>query len=80
MKRTLALLLACVLGLSALSGCAPASAAKELTAPKLSTTPADSEEVNQALSAFGLELLRLARDGGKAPFLSPRSLWPWLCP
>ena len=75
MKRTLALLLACVLGLSALSGCAPASAAKELTAPKLSTTPADSEEVNQALSAFGLELLRLARDGGKSSVLvSPLSV------
>lgn len=75
MKRTLALLLACVLGLSALSGCAPASAAKELTAPKLSTTPADSEEVNQALSAFGLELLRLARDGEKSSVLvSPLSV------
>ena len=68
MRRTLALLLACVLGLSALSGCAPASAAKELTAPKLSTTPADSEEVNQALSAFGLELLKQTRaaNGEKA--------------
>jgi serine protease inhibitor len=68
MRRTLALLLACVLGLPALSGCAPASAAKELTAPKLSTTPADSEEVNQALSVFGLELLKQTRaaNGEKA--------------
>lgn len=75
MKRTLALLLACVLGLSALSGCAPASAAKELTASKLSANPSNSETVNQALSAFGLELLRLARDGGKSSVLvSPLSV------
>ena len=75
MKRTLALLLACVLGLSALSGCAPASAAKELTASKLSASPSNSEEVNQALSAFGLELLRLARDGEKSSVLvSPLSV------
>ena len=75
MKRTLALLLACVLGLSALSGCAPASAAKELTASKLSANPSNSETVNQALSAFGLELLRLARDGEKSSVLvSPLSV------
>ena len=75
MKRTLALLLACVLGLSALSGCAPASAAKEFTASKLSANPSNSETVNQALSAFGLELLRLARDGGKSSVLvSPLSV------
>ena len=62
MKRTLSLLLAAALGLGLLSGCAPASAAKELTAPKLSTTPANSEEVNKALSVFGLELLKKSRD------------------
>ena len=68
MRRTLALLLACVLGLSALSGCAPASATKELTASKLSASPSNSEEVNQALSAFGLELLKQTRaaNGEKA--------------
>ena len=59
MKRTLALLLACVLGLSALSGCAPASAAKELTASKLSANPSNSETVNQALAAFGLEAVEI---------------------
>ena len=75
MRRTLALLLACVLGLSALSGCAPVSAAKELTASKLSASPSNSEEVNQALSVFGLELLRLARDGEKGSVLvSPLSV------
>lgn len=62
MKRTLSLLLAAALGLGLLSGCAQASAAKELTAPKLSTTPANSEEVNGALAGFGLELLKKTRD------------------
>ena len=62
MKRTLSLLLACALGLGLLSGCAPASAAKELTAPKLSVTPSNSEEVNGALAGFGLELLKKSRD------------------
>lgn len=62
MKRTLSLLLACALGLGLLSGCARASAAKELTAPKLSVTPSNSEEVNGALAGFGLELLKKTRD------------------
>ena len=62
MKRTLSLLLACALGLGLLSGCARASAAKELTAPKLSVTPSNSEEVNGALAGFGLELLKKSRD------------------
>ncbi len=62
MKRTLSFLLAAALGLSLLSGCAPVSAAKELTAPKLSVTPSNSEEVNEALAAFGLELLQKTRD------------------
>ena len=62
MNRTLSLLLACALGLGLLSGCAQASAAKELTAPKLSVTPSNSEEVNGALAGFGLELLKKTRD------------------
>lgn len=62
MKRTLSLLLACALGLGLLSGCARASAAKELTAPKLSVNPSNSEEVNGALAGFGLELLKKTRD------------------
>ena len=48
MKRTISLLLAAALGLGLLSGCAQASAAKELTAPKLSVTPSNSEEAYQA--------------------------------
>lgn len=62
MKRTISLLLAAALGLGLLSGCAQASAAKELTAPKLSVTPSNSEEVNGALAGFGLELLKKSRD------------------
>ena len=66
MKRTLSLLLAFALafalGLSLLSGCAQVSAAKELTAPKLSVNPSNSEEVNGALAGFGLELLKKTRD------------------
>ena len=74
MKRTLALLLACALGLSVLSGCSQ-SAAKELTAPKLSANPSNSGEVNAALASFGLELLQKSREADKKPVLvSPLSV------
>ena len=74
MKRTLALLLACALGLSVLSGCSQ-SAAKELTAPKLSANPSNSEAVNTALASFGLELLQKSREADKKPVLvSPLSV------
>lgn len=74
MKRTLALLLACALGLSVLSGCSQ-SAAKELTAPKLSANPSNSEAVNAALASFGLELLQKSREADKKPVLvSPLSV------
>lgn len=86
MKRTLALLLACALGFSLLAGCSRASAAKELTAPKLSANPSNSEEVNAALASFGLELLQAVRadtvadiakrgiDGTPFVFVSPLSV------
>lgn len=68
MKRTLALLLTCALGLSMLSGCARASAAKELTADPIKLTDADmmahdldALSVYTALSDFGLDLLKQAR-------------------
>ena len=74
MKRTLALLLACALGLSALAGCS-ASAARELTASKLSANPSNSEEVNEALASFGLELLQKTREADRKPVLvSPLSV------
>ena len=70
MKRLLALLLCCVL----LSGCT-ASAAKELTAPKLSANPSNSEAVNTALASFGLELLQKTREEENASVLvSPLSV------
>ena len=75
MKRALTLLLACALGLSLMSGCSQASAARELTGSKLSVNPSESEEVNSALSDFGLELLQRTREAGKASTLvSPLSV------
>ena len=82
MKRTLALLLACALGLSLLSGCAQASPAKELTAAPIKLTDADmtaqSPEVPgvyAALSGFGLELLQKTREAeGTSTLVSPLSV------
>ncbi|NBI08890.1 serine protease [Colidextribacter sp. OB.20] len=75
MKRTMSLLLACTLGLGLLSGCAQSSAARELTASKLSASPSDSEEVNGALAAFGLALLQKTREADKTSTLvSPLSV------
>lgn len=75
MKRTLSLLLAAALGLGLLSGCARASAATELTAPKLSAIPSSSEEVNEALASFGLKLLQTTRAADKTSTLvSPLSV------
>ena len=75
MRRTLTLLLACAVCLGLLPGCFQASAAKELTAPKLSTTPSDSEEVSQALAHFGLELLQRTREADQtSTLISPLSV------
>ena len=74
MKRVLSLILTCSLGLSLFSGCTSASA-KELTAPKLSVNPSNSEEVNAALASFGLELLQKTReDGDTSVLVSPLSV------
>lgn len=68
MKRTLSLLLAGALGLSLLSGCAQASASKELTAEPIKLTDADMTAHNlealnvyAALAGFGLDLLKQSR-------------------
>ena len=75
MRRTLTLLLACAVCLGLLPGCSQASAAKELTAPKLSTNPSDSEEVSQALAHFGLELLQRTREADQtSTLISPLSV------
>ena len=72
----LALLLTCALSLSLLPGCTTASAAvKELSAPEVTVTPADSEAINQALAEFGLSLLQNTREVEKKPvLLSPLSV------
>ncbi len=94
-KKWTALLLACALGLSLLSGCSVGEGAASSTdcpgapsdcptalppsepwlyAEKLSVNPRGSEEVNAALSRFGLELLQKAREAGEGPILvSPMS-------
>lgn len=84
MKRILAVLLACVLELTPLSGCSQANA-KELTAAPIKLTDADmvahdpeARTVHAALARFGLDLLKqtravngekaLASEIGHAPF------------
>ena len=82
MKRTLSLLLAAALGLGLLSGCAQASAAKELTAEPIKLTDADMmahalevQTVHAALTDFGLDLLQKSRDKEKkATLVSPLSV------
>ena len=73
MKRTISLLLAAALGLGLLSGCAQASAAKELTAEPIKLTDADMmahalevQTVHAALTDFGLDLLQKSREIGRA--------------
>lgn len=82
MKRALALLLACALGLGLLAGCTRASAAKELTADPIKLTDADmmahdldALSVYTALSDFGLDLLKQTRAADKkSTFISPLSV------
>ena len=77
MKRTLALLLACTLGLGLPAGCStgteeslgpscdgfPAAPPSQpwSNAEKMSVSPKGSEAVNEALASFGLELLKQTR-------------------
>ena len=81
MKRTLALLLVCALGLGLLAGCStgtdeslgpgcdgfPAAPPSQpwSNAEKLSVSPKGSEAVNEALASFGLKLLQKTREAGK---------------
>lgn len=81
MKRTLALLLACALGLGLLAGCStgtdeslgpgcdgfPAAPPSQpwSNAEKLSVSPKGSEAVNEALASFGLKLLQKTREANK---------------
>lgn len=80
MKRMLALLLCTSLALSLLPGCTAASAARELTAQEVYAanydgSPELAEQVDDALSAFGLELLRDTRAAQEGSvLLSPLSV------
>lgn len=80
MKRMLALLLCTSLALSLLPGCTAASAARELTAQEVYAanydgSPELAEQVDAALSAFGLELLRNTRAAQEGSvLLSPLSV------
>lgn len=80
MKCILTLLLCISLTLFLLPGCTAASAARELTAQKVYATNYDgppelAENVDAALSAFGLELLRDVRSAqGETVLLSPLSV------
>ena len=81
MKRTLALLLVCALGLGLLAGCStgtdeslgpgcdgfPAAPPSQpwSNAEKLSVSPKGSEAVNEALASFGLKLLQKTREADK---------------
>ena len=85
MKRTLALLLVCALGLGLLSGCStgtdeslgpgcdgfPAAPPSQpwSNAEKLSVSPKGSEAVNEALASFGLKLLQKTREADRKPVL-----------
>ena len=81
MKRTLALLLTCALGLGLPAGCStgteeslgpscdgfPAAPPSQpwSNAEKMSVSPKGSEAVNEALASFGLKLLQKTREAGK---------------
>ena len=81
MKRTLALLTACTLALSLLSGCGLAAADyQELTAEAVYAANYDgppqlAQSVDQAAASLGLDLVRAVRtEGEPSPLLSPLSV------
>ena len=71
MKRVSALLLTCTLGLSALSGCSASAAPQPLSAQPVTISEEEmmrydleTPAVWSALSEFGLDLLKTARQEG----------------
>ena len=81
MKRMLALALACALTLVSLSGCATRSAAQPLSAQPVTLSQEqlvqydpEAPEVYAALSSFGVELLKNARQEGESTLISPLSV------
>ena len=80
MKRVSALLLTCTLGLSALSGCSASAAPQPLSAQPVTISEEEmmrydleTPAVWSALSEFGLDLLKTARQEGEGTLLSPLS-------
>ena len=81
MKRLLSLCLCCCLSLPLLSGCAPASAARELSArpitisqEQLMAYDPNGPGVYASLSSFGLDLLKASRQEGESALVSPLSV------
>ena len=81
MKRLLSLCLCCCLALSLLPGCAPASAARELSAQPITISQEQlmaydpsGPGVYAALSSFGLDLLKASRQEGESVLVSPLSV------
>lgn len=75
MKRAQAVLLACFLVLSLLAGCAASPSRQELDAPPVTVTPADSQDISQAISSFGLSLLQnTRREEDTSVLVSPLSV------
>lgn len=75
MKRILSLLCICALLLSALAGCSGGAVQQELDAPPVTVTPADSGQISQAISRFGLSLLQnTRREEGGSVLVSPLSV------
>ena len=86
MKRVSALLLTCTLGLSALSGCSASAAPQPLSAQPVTISEEEmmrydleTPAVWSALSEFGLDLLKTARQEGEGTLLSPFPR-PWHYP
>ena len=87
MKRVSALLLTCTLGLSALSGCSASAAPQPLSAQPVTISEEEmmrydleTPAVWSALSEFGLDLLKTARQEGGGTLLSPPFPRPWHYP
>ena len=87
MKRVSALLLTCTLGLSALSGCSASAAPQPLSAQPVTISEEEmmrydleTPAVWSALSEFGLDLLKTARQEGEGTLLSPPFPRPWHYP
>lgn len=81
MKRFYALFLSAALCLSLAAGCSAPSAVKELSAQPVKLTAEemkrydpDSPQTHAALSDFGLELLKNARQEGESTLVSPLSV------